>query len=348
MALLDYVSGETAAPGIPSGIINKPHPNPHIGGRAPVNVEDKPRGQTQRYAACIAASKRVRWDADEDVVRGRGFSLDHKFLPDGLSLVGGQTFASLDAGEKRFLSQVQGRTYANVFGLVERFINAQVMELSADYRFGDQTALEALIRFSDEEIKHQALFRRVDALAAEAMPGGYSFTADPDRVAEAVLGAGTWAVLALTLHIELFVQSHYKQSIGPDTALSPLFKDVFHYHWREERQHAVLDELEWRRLDAGISPAERDQGVDAFIALVAAVDGVITAQAEADARYFIAANGRPLPEVEGKAVRDGLKKAYRWQYIISGARHPHFVKVLGELTTPPQRQRIGDALAPLT
>jgi hypothetical protein len=38
------------------------------------------------YARCIQASKRVRWDIDENVIRGRSFDVAHKFLPDGLSL----------------------------------------------------------------------------------------------------------------------------------------------------------------------------------------------------------------------------------------------------------------------
>src|SRR5690606_14072852 len=122
---------------------------------------------TQRYARCIAASKRIRWTIEEDVIRGRKLDTDHKFLPDGLSLV--QEFPFLTAKERRFMSQVQGRTYANLFGLVERFINAKVLEISKDHLFGDQIALEALVRFSDEELKHQALFRRVEALAAESM-----------------------------------------------------------------------------------------------------------------------------------------------------------------------------------
>ena len=62
------------------------------------------------------------------------------------------------------MSQIQGRTYANIFGLVERFINAKVLELSEDHWFGDQTALEALVRFSDEELKHQALLPMNDGL----------------------------------------------------------------------------------------------------------------------------------------------------------------------------------------
>ena len=36
---------------------------------------------------------------------------------------------------------------------------AKVLELSEDHWFGNQVALEALVRFSDEELKHQALFR---------------------------------------------------------------------------------------------------------------------------------------------------------------------------------------------
>src|SRR5262249_52177595 len=84
-----------------------------------------------RYARCIESSKRVRWDIDEDVIRGRRFDTGHKFLPDGLSLTDGYT--TLSSGERRFVSQIQGRTYANVFGLVERFINAKVLELGRDH-----------------------------------------------------------------------------------------------------------------------------------------------------------------------------------------------------------------------
>ena len=41
------------------------------------------------------------------------------------------------------MSQIQGRTYANIFGLVERFINAKVLELGRAHAFGDQEAVEA-------------------------------------------------------------------------------------------------------------------------------------------------------------------------------------------------------------
>ncbi len=300
---------------------------------------------SDRYARCIQSSKRVRWDLDEDVIRGRRFDAAHKFLPDGLSL--SDAFTTLSPDEKRFVSQIQGRTYANVFGLVERFINAKILELSRDYWLGDQVALEALVRFSDEELKHQALFRRIDTMVRDILPDGYRFDVDSDAVGRAVLGKSTWAVLALTLDIELFTQLHYLQSIKPDTELSELFKDVFLYHWKEESQHAILDELEWVRHDAGLTEEKRDRAVDEFIELVAAVDGILQAQAKADAGYFAAKCGRAVHDAEAQAIEAAFLKAYRWQYIHSGAQHARFGKVLSSLITEKQGQRIQSALATL-
>ena len=300
---------------------------------------------SERFARCIAASKRVRWDIDRDVIGGRSFEADRKFLPDGLSKVNEMTF--LSASERAYMSRIQGRTYANIFGLVERYINAKVLELSRDHWFGDQVALEALIRFSDEELKHQELFRRVEALAAQTMPAGYRAAAEPNAVAGAVLGMSSWAVLALTLHIELFTQLHYRESIEPDADLSPLFKDVFLFHWKEESQHAILDELEWRRIDAGTSDAERDKAVDEFIQLVVAVDGILQQQAVEDTRYFGETCGRQLDADELRQLQAAVLGAYRWQYILSGAEHPKFLAVLTELTTAAQMEWIGAALATL-
>lgn len=300
---------------------------------------------SERYARSISASKRVRWDIDEDVIRGRRFDTTQKYLPDGLSLV--SEFTTLTPDEQRFVSQIQGRTYAKIFGLVERFITAKVLEVSHDHWFGDQSALEALVRFSDEELKHQELFRRIDRLIGESLPAGYRFDVDPDGVAGVVLRKSTWAVLALTLHIELFTQLHYRESIEPDGELSELFKDVFLHHWKEESQHAILDELEWKRHDAGLTAEERDRAVDEFIELVGAVDGILRAQAAADTRYFAARCGRAVGKWEALSIEDTFLKAYRWQYVHSGAAHPRFTKVLSSLITADQGRRIETALAGL-
>ena len=297
------------------------------------------------YAKAIEASRRVRWDIDRDVIRGREFDYSRKFLPDGLSKV--QSLAFLTPGEKRFMSQVQGRTYANMFALVERFIGAKTTELSREHALGDQVAFESLVRLTDEELKHQELFRRLDRMMAADMPAGYDFKPDADAVAGVVLTKGDWAVMALTLDIEIFSQSHYRYSIEPDAELSALWKDVFLFHWKEESQHAILDELEWRRVHARTDEAGRDQGVNELIELVGAVDGICAAQADADATDFLANAGRRFSADEEKRVRDGMLKAYRWQYILSGAQDARYGAVLQALTTPAQLQRVLNALGPI-
>ena len=299
----------------------------------------------KRYGKAIEVSKRVRWDTDRDVIRGRQFDFGKKFLPDGLSMVQGLHF--LTPVEQIFMSQIQGRTYANMFALVERFIGAKVLEISRSHWFGDQTALEALVRLTDEELKHQEMFRRLEVMAGAGMPAGYMFVPQPNDVANAVLSKGTWAVLGLTLNIELFSQSHYRESIESDANLSELWKDVFMFHWKEESQHAILDEIEWRREHAGLTATEREVGVSELIDLVAAVDSLVQVQAQADAAYFMQHAGGQLQAHERDAVSAALLKAYRWQYIGSGAQNPRFVEVLTSLVTPAQMQRIGAALEPL-
>ncbi len=218
------------------------------------------QAETARYAKCIETSKRVQWEIERDVIRGRSFDVTKKFLPDGLSQVEQLDF--LSAGERLLLSQIQGRTYSAIFGMVERFIGAKVLELTRRHWLGDQVALEALVGFTDQELKHQALFRQLEEMMAAVMPKGYQFVLDPDAVAQAVLSKSTWAVLGLTCHIELFTQEHYKQSIAPSSELSELYKDVFLFHWKEESQHALLDELEWDAEDKRLNHLERDGAVD--------------------------------------------------------------------------------------
>jgi hypothetical protein len=70
-------------------------------------------------------------------------------------------------------------------------------------------------------------------------------------------------------------------------------------------------------------------------------------QASDDTNYFAETCGRRLSADERTKLQAGLLKAYRWQYIFSGAQHPHFVKVLTSLITERQLERIQAALASL-
>ena len=166
-------------------------------------------------------------------------------------------------------------------------------------------------------------------------------------MARAVLSKSTWAVLALTLDIELFTQAHYRESIESASDICPLWKDVFLFHWKEESQHAILDELEWMREDAKLDAAERDAAVDDLIELVGAVDGMLQMQAGSDAAYFVSAAGRAFDGVEAAAIHACVLRAYRYQYIVSGVQNPRFAEAIGKLVAEAQGARIAEALTPI-
>jgi len=87
--------------------------------------------------------------------------------------------------------------------------------------------------------------------------------------------------------------------------------------------------------------------VNDLIALVAAVDAILQAQSACDANYFIGNVPRSLSVHETTQINACVLSAYRWQYIVSGVQHPHFGRLLTQMTTPAQMSRIQTALAPI-
>ena len=111
-----FTTTTTKAPSMHAAIANaRSHPCPS-------------RSDTDRYAKCIeSVQAHPLGHRPRRHPRPPASTSRKKFLPDGLSKVGELAF--LQPAEARFLSQVQGRTYANMFALVERFIGAKTLEL---------------------------------------------------------------------------------------------------------------------------------------------------------------------------------------------------------------------------
>ncbi len=302
---------------------------------------------TARYANCIEVSKRIRWEIDRDVIRGRTFDFSRKFLPDGLSMIPALTF--LAEREARFLSQIQGRTYANMFALVERFIGAKVAELGHDHALGDQVAFEALVRLTDEELKHQELFRRLETHGRRADAGGLRIQAAAERRrrrrAEQVdVGRDG----ADARHRDLLAGALPRRASSPTPQLSDLWKDVFLFHWKEESQHAILDELEWRARERpprrrGARPGRRRSD---RARRRRRRDRADAGERRCRATSSPPPDARSAPPSRPRSASVVLS-AYRWQYIVSGAQEPRFGEVLTELTTSAQMERIGAALGPI-
>ena len=79
------------------------------------------------------------------------------------------------------------------------------------------------------------------------------------------------------------------------------------------------------------------------------MDGILQAQATADAGYFVRHRRHRLQRrAAGRRSTRTVLKAYRWQYIVSGVMEPRFQKVLFALVDEAQGARIQAALAPLS
>ena len=99
--------------------------------------------------------------------------------------------------------------------------------------------------------------------------------------------------------------------------------------------------------DYELTDEQRDGSVDDFIALVMAVDGILKMQAKSDAEFFTGRCGRTMTSDEADRVAMQFLKAYRWQYIFSGASHPRFQTILKSMITDTQFKRIETALGAL-
>src|SRR5690606_21875501 len=116
------------------------------------------------YQDILAHSKQVAWRED-DVLRGRSFDFSKRFLPN--KLTGVDDISVLNETEKTRLNQIMGNAYAHLFAYVEEFIIPAVMDEARTDVHGDEVRLRSLIRFSEDELKHQEMFRRTIAMFAE-------------------------------------------------------------------------------------------------------------------------------------------------------------------------------------
>jgi hypothetical protein len=297
------------------------------------------------YSREIAQARCAAWEFDLSLFRGRTPNFSRKFLPDSLSLVA--TLPFLGQTEQMLLSQVQGRTYVNIMGLLERLVCAKSLDSTRDFRLGDQHTLHALIQHADEELKHQELFRQLEAMIGEGLPEGYLFLLHPNAVSKSILDHCAWSVSAFVCFIEIFSEAHHLNCFELDESLDPLWKDVFAFHCVEESQHAPLHQLVWQRGSERTDKRRMDAQVQNLIGIFTMFDTVLKIQSRADADYFLSACNRAFDADQTEAVRTCVLTAYRSQYIASGVQHRRFTGLLKSMITAEHGQRLRTALAPM-
>ena len=281
------------------------------------------------YAACLEGSINNAWSV-EDCYRGRDFDFTKPFLPERMAGVAGIT--CLDDDEQRWLNQIRGNSYCHLFAFVEEYIVPMVMASAAQDVYGDETRLWSLVRFAEEEIKHQQLMRRACDQFANGFGAPCGLIPGREAVAEVVLGRTELAALLLTSMIEWFTQLHYVEHVRDSQRLDPLFRDLLKFHWLDESRHARLDSLLIDEVARRSTPEEREQALDALLELGGAIDGLLAQQIELDIESLAARSGRTFSDAEQAEVRTAQQRSYRWTFLVSGLEHPKFTQIVSELS----------------
>lgn len=281
------------------------------------------------YEDVLANSKKVAWTEDQ-VLNDRRFDMSKRFLPNNLSGVDGIT--SLNEDEKRSLNQIMGNAYLHLFAFVEEFIVPTVAEASMDKPYGDEVRQRSLIRFSEEELKHQELFRRTIALFNQQSGITPELIAGREEVAAVVRSKSKLAALLLIDVIEWFVQVHYTEHVLDKVDLDGLFRDILKYHWLDEAQHAKIDTMLIQEVVESMTLAEREAAVDELLELGGAVDGLLQKQIGMNIDALEVATGRVFSQEERNEIAAETLRAWRYTFLVSGLEHPNVVKLLEEIT----------------
>ena len=296
------------------------------------------------YADILKNSLKVAW-TERQVLDGRDFDYCKRFLPNRLS--GVDEIRCLNDGEKLKLNQIMGNAYLHIFAFVEEYIIPQALEAAERDIYGDETRLRTLLRFAEDESKHQALFRSSSALFEKGFGVRCGLIPGREAVAKVVLSKSRLTSYLLTSMIEWFTQLHYVEHVKDRGELDGLFRDLVRYHWMDEAQHAKIDSLLIDEITREIGEEDREKAVDELIELGGAVDGLLSQQADLDLESLEKAIGRKLSEDDRAEIKRSTQRAYRWTFLVSGLEHPNFVKIVGELTRrgPAKLEAVARALS---
>ena len=302
------------------------------------------RSLDSEYRSCVQSSERVSWRLDDVLPEGINLDLDSRILPDELTAT--ESIGCLSDREKLLLNQIRSNSYAHLFLFLEEYAVALAASRARLELHRNPMHMRALLRFTEEELKHQQMFTRYTAAFARGFKVAPALLDNRVEVAKAILSKSDLAVLLLNLHLELMTQQHYVESVrGNDREnLDPVFCNMLKHHWLEEAQHARIDALEIQKIMAE-TPEALDAALAEYAELLAALRGILERQLELDLQTLERAAGRGFTEEERKEIREAQERSYVWGFIGMGMKSPLFLSRLRDVA-PAAEKRILE-LAPL-
>jgi hypothetical protein len=288
------------------------------------------------YSSIVATSEKVAWTVDE-IFRDRRFAVSQHIIPN--SWVRTHHLEFLDVQEQRTLNHLRAFSYVHMFGNYEEFIPLHLTGLAQQDWHDDRAHLRALLRFGEEEMKHQQLFRQAETVleACCGYAGGRYFDSNKNRVTaftQAILAYPPLPRALMLLAFEWGSQRHYVESVRdyPGERSDPLYVDILKYHWIEENQHTKIGPLEIAQLARGMSPDELSTAFDHVQGIGGLVDATFVGQVGQELATFQSVTGRILAEPEARALRDALYQSMRAIWAEVSLTHPSFKRVALELS----------------
>jgi hypothetical protein len=286
------------------------------------------------YAAIVSTSERVAWTVDE-VFGDRRIDASKPVVP--ASWVGADALSFLDEQEQLTLNHCRAFSYVHLLGNYEEFIPLHLTG-AVDWH-GDRHHLRALLRFGEEEMKHQQLFLRAEHVLEESCGHPFGRHFDDGKVratqlTDAILAFPLLPRFLILLALEWGTQRHYVESIQDRTAErgDPLYVDVLKAHWLEEAQHARTDALEVARLAREASAEELCQAFDDVAGIGTLVDGTIAGQVQEEIATLGEVHARRFSESEAAMLRDVLHRSMSTIIVGVALAHPRFTRIARELS----------------
>lgn len=192
----------------------------------------------KQFEKILKISEQVSWEIEELVPEKTQLDFSKLYLPFDPKEEWG-----LEESMAKDLNHLMSASYLNLFAFVEEYIIVQAVQLVNEQLFSNTKKLRAVLRFAEEEVKHQELFYNYLELFQEQFKINPNFVNNSKEVTDYILSHSVKTVLLLTLHLEIITQDHYLQFKRQDTECDELFFNLLKHHWVEESQHAKIDKI---------------------------------------------------------------------------------------------------------
>ena len=279
-----------------------------------------------KYSKCIIASENVSWKIKDLLPSDHIFDFSNPFLPKALTLEDELTF--LNDKEKLDLNHIRAVSYINVFAFIEEYIIALQVKLASEALFSHTDRLRAILRFSEEEVKHQTLFNTYVEMFNKQFKVSCNLLSNADELANIILSNSELSVNLLTYHLELITQQHYIESIKNDGTLDKNYSFILKQHWVEESQHVKIDLLEAERLREVTSLDEYYFSLHEYFNILDSLSEIFLKQTKFNIDNFQRCTNKIFTKAEKELFIHIQHYSYLKNFILMGLKNVTFQKEL--------------------